>query len=165
MLIPNVNIREFRGNKPVFGLRVYVDPAATIIGNVAPGDDCSVWPGTVIRGDMNNITVGARVSVQDGSVLHITLASDYNPDGWPLTVGDDVTIGHQVTLHGCSLGNQILVDISSTVMDGAVVEDQVVIGAGSLVPPGKTLAGGFLYIGCPCRKVRPLSDAELDYFT
>ncbi len=164
MSYPQQNIREFQGQTPTLGSRVYVDPAATIIGEVTLGDDCSVWPSAVIRGDMHKIAVGARTSIQDGSVLHITHASDYNPDGWPLTIGDDVTIGHNVTLHGCTLGNQILVGIGSTVMDGAVVEDQVVIGAGSLVPPGKTLTGGFLYIGSPCKQARPLSESELDYF-
>jgi len=165
MAPPINNIREFQGHSPSLGKRVYVDPAATIIGDVTLGDDCSVWPGAVIRGDMHKITVGARVSIQDGSVLHITHASDYNPGGWPLNIGDDVTIGHNVTLHGCSLGNQILVGIGSTVMDGVVVEDKVVIGAGTLVPPGKTLASGYLYLGSPCKQARPLSDAELNYFT
>lgn len=165
MSSPIQNIRTFQGQTPSLGNRVYVDPAATIIGDVSLGDDCSVWPSAVIRGDMHKITVGARTSVQDGSVLHITHASDYNPGGWPLTIGDDVTIGHNVTLHGCTLGNQILVGIGSTVMDGVVVEDKVVIGAGSLVPPGKTLTSGYLYIGSPCKQARPLSEAELVYFT
>ena len=165
MSSPIQNIRSFQGQTPRLGNRVYVDPAATIIGDVSLGDDCSVWPSAVIRGDMHKITIGARTSVQDGSVLHITHASDYNPGGWPLTIGDGVTIGHNVTLHGCTLGNQILVGIGSTVMDGVVVEDKVVIGAGSLVPPGKTLASGYLYIGSPCKQARPLSETELVYFT
>ncbi|RLA46644.1 MAG: gamma carbonic anhydrase family protein [Gammaproteobacteria bacterium] len=165
MAFPISNIRRFQSLMPILGKRVYVDLAATIIGDVTLGDDCSVWPGAVIRGDMHKITIGARTSIQDGSVLHISHASDYNPGGWPLTIGDDVTIGHNVTLHGCTLGNQILVGIGSTVMDGATVEDQVVIGAGTLVPPGKTLASGYLYIGSPCKQARPLSQSELDYFT
>ncbi|HAD09070.1 MAG TPA: gamma carbonic anhydrase family protein [Porticoccaceae bacterium] len=159
------NIRKFQGHTPALGARVYIDPAATVIGNVTLGDDCSVWPGAVIRGDMHTITIGQRTSIQDGSVLHITHASDYNPGGWPLTIGNDVTIGHNVTLHGCKLGNEILVGIGSTVMDGAVVEDRVVIGAGTLVPPGKTLASGYLYIGSPCKQARALSESELAYFT
>ena len=165
MAFTTSNIRKFQSLMPTLGKRVYVDSAATVIGDVALGEDCSVWPGAVIRGDMHKITIGARTSVQDGSVLHITHASDYNPGGWPLTIGDDVTIGHNVTLHGCTLGNQILVGIGSTVMDGATVEDQVIIGAGTLVPPGKTLASGYLYIGSPCKQARPLSQSELDYFT
>lgn len=159
------NIREFQGHTPTLGARVYIDPAAVVIGDVRLGDDCSVWPGAVIRGDMHAISIGERTSVQDGSVLHITHASDYNPGGWPLKIGNDVTIGHNVTLHGCTLGNEVLVGIGSTVMDGAVVEDRVVIGAGSLVPPGKTLISGYLYIGSPCKQARPLSQPELDYFT
>ena len=165
MAVTNSNIREFQGSRPILGKAVYVDQAATIIGDVTLGDDCSVWPGAVIRGDMHKITVGARTSVQDGCVLHITHASDYNPGGFARSVGDDVTIGHNVTLHGCTLGNKILVGIGSTIMDGAIVEDNVVIGAGSLVPPGKTLAAGYLYKGSPCKQARELSQSELDYFT
>ena len=160
----STNIRAFQSHTPRFGARVYVDSAATIIGKVSLGDDCSVWPGVVIRGDMHAITIGQRTSVQDGSVLHITHASNYNPGGWPLIIGNDVTIGHNVTLHGCTLGNEILVGIGSMVMDGAVVEDRVVIGAGTLVPPGKTLASGYLYIGSPCKQARRLSESELAYF-
>jgi carbonic anhydrase/acetyltransferase-like protein (isoleucine patch superfamily) len=158
------NVRQFNGHKPVFGQGVYVDPAATIIGDVTLGDDSSVWPGAVIRGDMHSINIGRRTSIQDCSVLHITHASEYNPGGWPLSIGDDVTIGHHATLHGCKLGNQILVGIGAIIMDGARVADQVVIGAGSLVAPGKSLAGGYLYVGSPCRQVRALTEAELAYF-
>ena len=101
------------------------------------GDDCSVWPAAVIRGDMHRIRIGQRCSVQDGAVLHITHASDYNPDGWPLTIGDDVTIGHQAVLHGCTVGNRVLIGVGAIVMDGAVVPDETIIGAGCMVPPGK----------------------------
>ena len=94
---------------------------------------------------MHRISVGARTSVQDNAVLHITHASQFNPDGWPLTIGEDVTIGHGACLHGCTLGNRILVGIGATVLDGAVVEDEVIIAAGALVPPGKRLESGFLY--------------------
>lgn len=154
------NLRSFNGDSPVLGERVLVDPAAVVIGAVTLGDDVSVWPGAVIRGDMHHIDIGARTSIQDGSVLHITHASSYNPAGWPLLIGDDVTVGHNVTLHGCTLGNRILVGIGAIVMDGAVVEDDVMIGAGTLVPPGKRLASGFLYVGSPCKQARPLSHSE-----
>lgn len=157
------NLRSFNGSSPTLGNLVYVDPAAVVIGDVTLGDGASVWPGAVIRGDMHHITIGARTSIQDGSVLHITHASSYNPDGWPLIIGDDVTVGHNVTLHGCTLGNSILVGIGAIVMDGAIVEDEVMIGAGTLVPPGKRLVGGFLYVGSPCRQVRPLSESEKTY--
>lgn len=159
------SLRPFKGIKPKLGDRVYVDEAATVIGDVHLADDVSIWPCTVVRGDMHSIRIGRRTSIQDGSVLHITHASDYNPGGWPLSIGDEVTVGHNVSLHGCTLGNRILVGIGSTIMDGAVVEDEVMIGAGTLVPPGKHLTGGFLYVGVPCKQARPLSEDERRFFT
>lgn len=159
------NIRPFRQKHPQLGEHVWVDATSVIIGDVEIGADSSVWPYAVIRGDMHSICIGQRCSIQDGSVLHITHAGPFNPDGFPLTLGDDVTVGHQVTLHGCTLGNRILVGMGATVMDGAVIEDEVVLGAGSLVPPGKTLKSGYLYVGSPAKAVRPLSDQEKSYFT
>ncbi|WP_163836199.1 gamma carbonic anhydrase family protein [Spartinivicinus ruber] len=157
-------IREFQGHRPQIADRVWIDPTATIIGHVTIGEDCSVWPQAVVRGDMHSITIGARTSIQDGSILHITHASTYNPDGYPLIIGDDVTVGHLAMLHGCTIGNEVLVGMKATIMDGAVVESQVVIGAGSLVPPGKTLESGYLYVGSPAKQVRALTDKELSYF-
>lgn len=157
-------IRTFKGMTPALGADVLVDHTAVIIGDVVIGDDSSVWPHVVIRGDMHRIRIGSRTSVQDNCVLHITHASDYNPDGYPLIIGDEVTIGHAAVLHGCTLGNQILIGMQSMVMDGAVIEDQVVLGAGSLVPPGKTLASGYLYVGRPAKQIRPLTDKERSYF-
>ena len=158
-------IRPFQGLLPRLGDNVFVDASAVVIGDVEIGDDSSVWPCVVIRGDMHRIRIGARTSVQDGSVLHITHASDYNPAGHPLTLGDEVTVGHSVCLHGCTIGNRVLIGIGSTVLDGAVVEDEVVIGAGSLVPPGKRLESGFLYMGAPVKQVRPLKDSERQFFS
>ncbi|WP_039917997.1 gamma carbonic anhydrase family protein [Cellvibrio mixtus] len=158
-------IRSFQGHTPHLGERVFVDESAVVIGDVELGDDASIWPCVVIRGDMHRIRVGARTSVQDGSVLHITHASDYNPDGHPLTIGDDVTVGHSVCLHGCTIGNRVLIGIGSTILDGAIIEDEVVIGAGSLVPPGKRLESGFLYIGSPVKQARPLKDSERSFFS
>ncbi|MBB4817947.1 carbonic anhydrase/acetyltransferase-like protein (isoleucine patch superfamily) [Pseudomonas alcaligenes] len=158
-------IRTYRGTAPQLAERVFVDRSAVVIGDVELGDDSSVWPFALIRGDMHRIRIGARTSVQDGSVLHITHAGPFNPDGFPLLIGDDVTIGHKVTLHGCTLGNRILVGMGSIVMDGVVVEDDVVIGAGSLVPPGKRLESGYLYVGSPVKQARPLSDKEKAFFT
>jgi carbonic anhydrase/acetyltransferase-like protein (isoleucine patch superfamily) len=158
-------LRRHNGLKPTLGDRVMVDPCAVVIGDVILGDDCAVWPGAIIRGDMHKIRIGNKTSVQDNAVLHITHASTFNPEGWPLIIGDEVTIGHSVNLHGCTLGNRILVGIGSTVMDGAIIEDNVVIGAGSLVPPGKRLESGFLYVGSPCKKSRPISDKELAFFS
>ncbi|MEO1830436.1 MULTISPECIES: gamma carbonic anhydrase family protein [Pseudomonas] len=160
-----MNVRGFRDWQPVLGDRVFVDPSAVVLGDVELGDDCSVWPGAIIRGDMHRIRIGDRTSVQDGSVLHITHAGPFNPDGYPLTIGDDVTIGHKVLLHGCSIGSRVLVGMGSIVMDGAVVEDEVIIGAGSLVPANRTLESGYLYMGSPAKQVRALTDKEREFFT
>nr|WP_312972401.1 gamma carbonic anhydrase family protein [Pseudomonas sp.] len=158
-------IRTYQSITPQLGERAFVDASAVVIGDVEIGEDSSVWPLTVIRGDMHRIRIGKRTSVQDGSVLHITHAGPFNPDGFPLIIGDEVTIGHKVMLHGCTLGSRILVGMGSTVMDGAVVEDDVIIGAGSLVPPGKVLESGFLYVGSPVKQARPLNDKERNFFS
>lgn len=159
------SLRAFGGTAPQLGARVYVDPAATVIGQVCLADDVSVWPGAVIRGDMHTITIGARSNVQDNAVLHITHASDFNPGGWPLTIGDDVIIGHRAILHGCTLGNRILVGNGAIINDGAIIEDEVIVGAGCMVPPGKRLESGFVYVGNPCRQARPVSDKERGFFS
>ncbi|GIZ10754.1 gamma carbonic anhydrase family protein [Pseudomonas sp. NCCP-436] len=158
-------IRSFRQHTPRLGERVFIDASAVVLGDVEIGDDSSVWPLTVIRGDMHRIRIGARTSVQDGSVLHITHAGPFNPEGFALTIGDEVTVGHKVTLHGCTLGSRILVGMGSIVMDGAVVEDEVIIGAGSLVPPGKRLESGYLYVGSPVKQARPLTEKERSFFS
>nr|WP_059391103.1 gamma carbonic anhydrase family protein [Pseudomonas toyotomiensis] len=158
-------IRKYQQHVPQLGERAFVDASAVVIGDVELGEDSSVWPMTVIRGDMHRIRIGARTSVQDGSVLHITHAGPFNPEGYPLIIGDEVTVGHKVTLHGCTLGNRILVGMGSIVMDGAVVEDEVIIGAGSLVPPGKRLESGYLYVGSPVKQARALTDKERNFFS
>jgi carbonic anhydrase/acetyltransferase-like protein (isoleucine patch superfamily) len=155
-------IRPWRGILPVLGERVYVDPAAAVIGQVTLGDDASVWPMAVIRGDVNVITVGARTSVQDGSVLHVTHDGPYNPGGYALAVGDDVTIGHRAVLHGCTVGNRCLVGMGAIVMDNVVVEDEVIIAGGALVTPGTRCESRSLYLGSPARRARALSDAEVE---
>ena len=158
-------IRTYQQFTPLLGPRAFVDASAVVLGDVEIGADSSVWPLVVIRGDMHSIRIGERSSIQDGSVLHITHAGPFNPRGYPLNIGDEVTIGHNVTLHGCSLGNRILVGMGSIIMDGAVVQDEVVIGAGSLVPPGKVLESGYLYVGSPVKQARPLTDKERSYFS
>ncbi|WP_416138325.1 gamma carbonic anhydrase family protein [Halomonas sp. HK25] len=157
-------IRPWKGITPQLGARVYVDPASLVLGDVTLGDDSSVWPMSVVRGDMHRIRIGARVSVQDGCVLHITHASDFNPGGFPLTIGDDVTIGHKAILHGATLGSRILVGMGAIVMDGAVVEDEVIIAAGAVVTPGKRLESGYVYAGNPAKALRPLKEKERAFF-
>ncbi len=158
-------IRTYQNITPQLGERVFVDNSAVLIGDIQLGADSSVWAQAVIRADMHRIRIGARTSIQDGCVLHITHPGPYNPEGFPLIVGDEVTVGHKVCLHGCTLGNRILVGMGSIIMDGAVVEDEVMIGAGGLVPPGKRLERGHLYVGSPVKQVRPLTDQEKAYFS
>jgi carbonic anhydrase/acetyltransferase-like protein (isoleucine patch superfamily) len=158
------SVRSYQGMAPKLGNKVFVDASAVVIGDVEIGENSSVWPLTVIRGDMHHIRIGERTSVQDGSVLHITHASDFNPGGYPLIIGDDVTIGHQAMLHGCTIGNQVLIGMKAMVMDGVVIEDKVIVAAGALVPPGKTLESGFMYVGSPAKKARPLTEKELRFF-
>ncbi len=159
-----MSIRNHAGMQPRISTGVYVDPDAVVIGDVEIGAGSSVWPMTVIRGDIHRIRIGERTSVQDGSVLHVTHAGPYNPDGFPLVIGDDVTIGHKVMLHGCTVGNRILIGMAAVIMDGAVVHDEVIIAAGTLVPPGKVLESGFLYKGNPARQARPLTEKEMTFF-
>ncbi len=159
------SLRVFKGVSPILGRDVFVDDSAVVIGDVELGDDVSVWPCAVIRGDMHRIRIGARTSVQDGAILHITHASQFNPEGWPLLIGSDVTIGHGACLHGCTVGNRVLIGIGATVLDGAVIPDEVIVGAGALVPPGKKLESGYLYVGSPCQQARPLKESEKAFFT
>lgn len=155
-----MNIRRFENHSPTIAPSAYIDPAAVVIGDVVIGEDASVWPGTVIRGDVHSIRIGARSNIQDGSVLHVTHDSPFAPGGFSLTVGDDVTVGHKVILHACTVGNRCLVGMGSTVLDGAVLRDNVMLGANSLVAPGKVLESGYLYMGSPARQVRPLSESD-----
>lgn len=156
-------IKSFRDKTPQLAERVWVDDSAVLIGDVTIGNDSSVWPLVSIRGDMNSIKIGERCSIQDNSCLHITHASSYNADGYPLLIGDDVTVGHQVMLHGCTIENRVLIGMSSTVLDGVVIESDVILGAGSLVPQGKRLQSGYLYYGSPVKQIRKLTKAEINY--
>ena len=154
-------VRPYRGILPKLAPGAWVDPAALVIGDVELGADTSVWPMAVVRGDVNHIRIGERSNVQDGSVLHVTRPYPGSDAGWPLLIGDDVVIGHKVTVHGCVVGNRVLIGIGSVVLDGVVVEDDVMIGAGSVVTPGKRLAAGGLYLGNPARRARELTPAEV----
>ncbi|WP_334014158.1 gamma carbonic anhydrase family protein [Alteromonas sp. S167] len=156
-------INSFKGISPTLGKNVYVDGSARIVGDVVLGDDASIWPLVAARGDVNKIRIGARSNVQDGSVLHVTRKSSQNPEGFPLIIGEDVTVGHKCMLHGCQLGDRILVGMGAIIMDGVVVEDDVFIGAGTLVPPNKRLESGYLYVGNPMQKKRLLKESELAF--
>ena len=160
------NIRRFDGLTPTVPASTFVDDTALVIGDCVLGEEASVWPMAVIRADVNSVRIGARSNIQDFAMLHEShRRPPADPEGAPLTIGDDVTVGHHVTLHGCTIGNRVLVGIGSIVLDRAVIEDDVIIGAGSLVPPGKKLESGFLYVGSPVKQVRALSDKERAFFT
>jgi len=158
-----MTIRKFENKSPDIHPSVYVDETAVVIGDVTIGEDSSLWPMTVVRGDVQTIKIGARTNIQDGCILHVSHDSEYAPGGFALTVGDDVTVGHRVTLHACTVGNLCLIGMSATIMDGAVVKDKVIVGAGSLVPTGKKLESGYLYVGSPVKRVRELNEKELKF--
>ncbi len=163
-------IRKFESHSPAIHSSAYVDETALVSGEVQIGEDSSVWPMTVIRGDVNFIKIGKRTNIQDASVLHVTHASNEHSVkvtdaqiGYPLIIGDDVTVGHKALLHACEIGNRVLVGMGSIVMDGVIVEDETIIAAGSLVPPKKTLESGYLWVGSPAKKARALTDKERKY--
>ena len=158
-----MNLRPFRHILPQLGKRVYLDAAAVVIGDVVLADDVSVWPCAVVRGDVNHIRIGARSNIQDGSVLHVSGRTAAKPEGSPLIVGEDVTVGHKVMLHGCRIGDRVLIGMGTIILDDTVVESDVMIGAGSLVPPRKRLESGYLYVGSPVKQVRPLTDKEKEF--
>lgn len=155
------NLRAYQGTKPQLSDEVMIDPSSIVIGQVILHDHVSVWPMVVIRGDVNKVIIGKRSNIQDGSVLHVTHCSTQNPNGFPLLIGEQVTIGHKVMLHGCQIGDRVLIGMGSIVLDGAQIEDEVMVGAGSLVPPGKYLQSGYLYFGNPVKQIRRLTSEEI----
>ena len=156
-----MSIRPYREWTPVIGRGAWVDPAATVIGRVTIGEDSSLWPGAVVRGDVNAISIGARTSIQDGSVLHVASARLAGGTGIPLVIGDECTVGHAVILHACTVGNRCLIGMGAIVMDGAVVGDEVIVGAGALVPAGARLPSRTLWVGSPARERRALTAKEI----
>ncbi|UTV27708.1 gamma carbonic anhydrase family protein [Photobacterium atrarenae] len=152
--------RSYKGTFPTIAPTCYIDPSAVLVGDIHLATDASIWPLVAARGDVNRISIGARTNVQDGSVLHVTRKSPETPNGHPLIIGQDVTIGHKAMLHGCQVGDRVLVGMGAILLDGAVIEDDVIIGAGCLVPPGKRLESGYLYIGSPAKQARPLTEQE-----
>jgi carbonic anhydrase/acetyltransferase-like protein (isoleucine patch superfamily) len=161
-----MNIRSFENVSPFIGANTFVDESSVVIGDVNIGEDCSIWPMVVIRGDVNIIRIGHCTNIQDGSVLHVTHPHETMPNGYGLHVGNNVTVGHKVILHGCQVGDNCLIGMGATIMDGAVVHPYTLVGAGSLVSPGKELEGGYLWLGAPVRKARALTAEErqwIDY--
>jgi len=158
-----VAIRKYLGTEPRLDETTFVDETAIIIGDVVIGQDSSIWPLTAIRGDVNSIVIGSRTNIQDGSVLHVTHPHKTIPDGYALNVGNNVTVGHKVILHGCTVDDDCLIGMGVVIMDGAHVHQNVLVGAGSLVPPGKELESGYLWLGSPVKRVRELSDSELKW--
>ena len=158
-----MSVRKFNNKQPIIGTSVYIDDSAVVIGDVTLGNDVSVWPMTVIRGDVESITIGDGTNVQDGSVLHVSHAGRFSTQGHPLIIGKNVTIGHKAVVHACTVGDYCLIGIGAIILDGAVLEDYVMLGAGALVPPGKRLESGYLYVGAPARQVRALKDSEKEF--
>ena len=156
------NLRPYLGRLPVLGARVYVDPAATVIGDVELADDVSVWPGTVLRGDVNHIRIGARTNVQDGTIVHVSHHSPYNQAGYPTLIGEDVTIGHGAIIHACILEDRCLIGMGACILDGATVKSHGFVGAGAVVGPGKIVGEAELWLGNPARCARRLGEKEIE---
>lgn len=155
-------ILPYENTLPEIASGVYLAPFSLVVGQVRIGEDSSIWPMSVVRGDVHHIRIGQRSNIQDGSILHVTHDGQYSPGGSPLIIGDEVTIGHQVMLHACQIGNRCLIGMGSIVLDRAIIEDDVMLGAGSLVNQGACLESGYLYFGRPAKKIRLLSDTEME---
>ncbi|GBU09445.1 hypothetical protein AwWohl_05830 [Gammaproteobacteria bacterium] len=154
-------IRKYQTHTPVLGKRCHIDQSALLIGNITLGDDCSIWPQAVIRGDVNSISIGERTNIQDGSIIHVSHSGAISPGGYATLIGSDVTIGHGVMLHGCTLSDACLIGMRSTILDGACVSKHSMLGACSLLSPRKLIPEGELWMGNPARFVRKLSDQEI----
>lgn len=149
-------VRPYGDRTPKIHPTVFLAENAVVIGDVEIGEDSSVWYGAVIRGDVNWIRIGKRTNIQDNTVVHVT------HQRYPTWIGDYVTVGHSVILHGCKIGNYVLVGMGAVVMDGVEVEDYVLIGAGALLTPNKKFPSGVLVAGVPARVVRDLREEEVE---
>ena len=158
-----MSMSSYLNTSPILGDRVFLHPSCQVIGDVKLGDDSSVWCNTVLRGDVNRIVIGRGTNVQDLTMCHVSHKTSDKPEGSPLIIGDYVTVGHSVILHGCRIGNECLIGMGSIIMDDVVIPDRVMIGAGSLISPGKTLESGMLYMGRPAKAMRALTAEELAY--
>jgi carbonic anhydrase/acetyltransferase-like protein (isoleucine patch superfamily) len=158
-----MSLRPHLGTLPTLGERVYLDPACSVIGDVVLGDDVSVWPGTVIRGDVNFIRIGDRTNLQDGTVVHVSHDGPHaRLGGFATRIGNDVTIGHKAIVHACTIEDAVLIGMGAIVLDGVVVRKHGFVGAGALVAPGKVVGEGEVWLGNPAKKVRMLTDAEIE---
>lgn len=156
-------LKSYNGITPVLAKGVFIEASAILYGDICIAEDSSLWPLVVARGDVHKIRIGRRTNIQDACVLHVSRPSQALPHGLPLYIGDDVTVGHKAMLHACTIGDRVLIGMGVIVLDGAEIEDDVIVGAGSLVPPGKRLAAGYLYVGSPVKQVRQLTPAELAF--
>ena len=158
-----MNIRPYRDILPTLGERAYIDESARVIGDVVLGEDVSVWPFTVIRGDVNFIRIGDRTNIQDGTVVHVSHDGPHAKlGGFATRIGSDVTIGHKAIVHACTIEDAVLIGMGAILLDGVIVRKHGFVGAGALVAPGKEVGAGELWLGNPAKKVRMLSDAEID---
>ena len=157
-------IAPHHGVMPTIAPGAWVHPRASVIGEVSLGRDASIWPGVVLRGDVNSIAIGEATNIQDNSVLHVSHKTPDNPAGGPLVIGARVTVGHTVVLHACTIEDECLIGMGSIVLDRVVVQKHVLLGAGSLVPEGRVLESGHLYLGRPAKLVRALTEEEIAYF-
>lgn len=158
-----MTLRSYCNISPKLEDGAWVDDSAVVIGKCELGQDVSIWPNATLRGDVNDIKIGDRSNIQDGVVVHTTHQSDITK-GSKCIVGKDVTVGHNAVLHGCIIEDECLIGMGAVVLDNAVVKKHVLVGANSLVPPGKVLESGYLYVGSPVKQARPLTDEEKAFF-
>jgi carbonic anhydrase/acetyltransferase-like protein (isoleucine patch superfamily) len=156
------SLRPYLDRNPRLGERVYVDPAAVVIGDVELADDVSIWPACVLRGDVNFIRIGARSNIQDGTIVHVSHHSPFNQAGFPTLIGADVTVGHGAIIHACTIEDLCLIGMGARILDGATVKKYGFVGAGAVVGPGKVVGEAELWLGNPARLVRRLSDREIE---
>ena len=160
-----MSIRKFKNTTPIIALSAYIDPQACVIGDVKIGENSSIWPMAVVRGDVNFISIGNNTNIQDNSILHVTHKGEYG-DGAGLIIGDNVTVGHGAILHACTIGNSCLIGMGAIIMDDCIIEDYSMIGAGAMLPPNKHVKSGELWLGNPAKKVRDLTreqKQQMDY--
>lgn len=155
-----MTICSYKKQFPIIAQGVYIDESAKVIGEVTIGKDSSIWPMVSIRGDVNRVKIGERTNVQDGCVLHVSPSCDFYPGGFPVIIGNNVSIGHGAMLHGCTIKDNCLIGIGAIILDGAELEQGLIVAAGSLVPPNKKLDSGYLYVGSPAKKLRELTEIE-----